>query len=129
MPDLRKGQYKRIGRIAETNPERAERVAERMKTRASRGERGKNIANKDEGFVRGVAKMYEEGYPQERQQAIRRYSTQAEEYRPNAEHERARKRDTPLSMTPEPMGQMRSKINATNGKVSVNGVDVKDIKK
>ena len=59
MPDLRKGQYKRIGRIAETNPERAERVAERMKTRASRGERGKNIANKDEtenGFARGVAR-------------------------------------------------------------------------
>lgn len=43
--ELRKGQYKRIGRIAEKNPERAERVAERMNTRASRVERGKEIAN------------------------------------------------------------------------------------
>ena len=29
MPDLRKGQYKRIGRIAESNPERAEKVMNR----------------------------------------------------------------------------------------------------
>ena len=43
--ELRKGQYKRIGRIAERNPERADRVADRMKTRASREERGKEIAN------------------------------------------------------------------------------------
>ena len=43
--ELRKGQYKRIGRIAERNPERAERVAERMNKRASRVERGKEIAN------------------------------------------------------------------------------------
>jgi len=43
--ELRKGQYKRIGRIAERNPERADRVADRMKTRASREERGKAIAN------------------------------------------------------------------------------------
>lgn len=43
--ELRKGQYKRIGRIAERNPERAERVAERMNKRASREERGREIAN------------------------------------------------------------------------------------
>jgi|688.fasta_scaffold100086_6 hypothetical protein len=43
--ELRKGQYKRIGRIAERNPARAERVAERMNTRASRVDRGKEIAN------------------------------------------------------------------------------------
>jgi len=43
--NLRKGQYKRIGRIAEKNPERAERVADRMNTRASRVDRGKKIAN------------------------------------------------------------------------------------
>jgi hypothetical protein len=43
--NLRKGQYKRIGRISEKNPERAGRVAERMNTRASRVERGKEIAN------------------------------------------------------------------------------------
>lgn len=93
MPDLRPGQYRRLGRIAETNPERAERVADRMKTRASRGERGKNIANKDEGFVRGVAKMYEEENPRERQQAIRKMTTaQGVQGRP----------DTPLADTPEP---------------------------
>jgi len=43
--NLRKGQYKRIGRIAEKNPERAERVASRMNERASRVERGKDIAS------------------------------------------------------------------------------------
>ena len=43
--ELRKGQYKRIGRIAERNPERAERVADRMQTRAGRVERVKEIAN------------------------------------------------------------------------------------
>jgi hypothetical protein len=42
--ELRKGQYKRIGRIAERNPDRAERVAERMNTRANRVNRGKDIA-------------------------------------------------------------------------------------
>ena len=45
MPDLRKGQYKRIGRIAETNPERAERVMNRMKNRASREDRGRAFAD------------------------------------------------------------------------------------
>jgi len=43
--ELRKGQYKRIGRISEKNPERAMRVANRMNTRASRVDRGKEIAN------------------------------------------------------------------------------------
>ena len=42
---LRKGQYKRIGRIAEKNPERADRVAERMNRKADRVERGKDIAS------------------------------------------------------------------------------------
>jgi len=41
---LRRGQYKRLGRIAEKNPERAEKVAERMKERATRFERGKRVA-------------------------------------------------------------------------------------
>ena len=44
--DLRPGQYKRIGRIAENNPERANRVAERMTTRSEREEKGKAIADK-----------------------------------------------------------------------------------
>lgn len=42
--NLRKGQYKRVGRIAEKNPDRAYRVAERMNERASRVDRGKDIA-------------------------------------------------------------------------------------
>jgi len=141
MPDLRPGQLKRLGRISESNPERAERVAERMDKRASRTERGAAIASNAEekrtggrDIARGVAKMLDEENPRERQEAVRRYSTQAEEHRPNATHEQARKRDTPLSMTPEPMSQMRGKpmrgkINPTNGKVSVDGVDIKDIKK
>lgn len=43
--ELRTGQYKRLGRIAENNPERAERVAARMNKRASRVDRGKEIAS------------------------------------------------------------------------------------
>lgn len=42
--ELRKGQYKRLGRIAEKNPARAERVAERMNRKSSRINRGKEIA-------------------------------------------------------------------------------------
>jgi hypothetical protein len=42
---LKTRQYKRFGRIDERNPARAERVADRMKTKASRVERGKEIAN------------------------------------------------------------------------------------
>jgi len=45
MPDLRPGQLKRLGRIAENNPERAYRVADRMEKRASREDRGKEIAD------------------------------------------------------------------------------------
>jgi hypothetical protein len=41
---LRKGQYKRLGRIAEGNPDRADKVADRMKERATRFERGKRVA-------------------------------------------------------------------------------------
>ena len=46
MADLRPGQYKRLGRIAENNPQRAEKVAARMEKRASRTERGKEVAAK-----------------------------------------------------------------------------------
>lgn len=44
--DLKPGQYKRIGRIAENNPARAERVAERLTTKSEREEKGKKIADK-----------------------------------------------------------------------------------
>jgi hypothetical protein len=43
--NLKTRQYKRLGRIAEKNPERADRVAERMNNKASRVERGKDIAS------------------------------------------------------------------------------------
>ena len=41
---LKNRQYKRLGRISEKNPERAEKVAERMKLRATRYKRGKEVA-------------------------------------------------------------------------------------
>jgi hypothetical protein len=44
--DLKPRQYKRVGRIAENNPERAERVAERLVTKSEREEKGKKIADK-----------------------------------------------------------------------------------
>lgn len=44
--DLKPRQYRRIGRIAENNPERAERVAERMTTKSERAQKGKEIADK-----------------------------------------------------------------------------------
>lgn len=64
--DLRPGQYKRIGRIAENNPERANRVAERMTTRSEREEKGKAIADKYSSSVtdnraRGLASPMERG--------------------------------------------------------------------
>jgi hypothetical protein len=40
---LRRGQYKRLGRIAEKNPDRADKVAERMKERKTREQRGKGV--------------------------------------------------------------------------------------
>lgn len=46
-PSLRRGQYKRLGRLEAKNPERAERVANRMIERDTRLERGKAfVANK-----------------------------------------------------------------------------------
>jgi hypothetical protein len=46
-PSLRKGQYKRLGRLAAKNPDRAERVSTRMIERDTRVARGKEyVANK-----------------------------------------------------------------------------------
>lgn len=42
--NLKARQYKRLGRIAEKNPNRAYKVAERMEDRATREERGKGVA-------------------------------------------------------------------------------------
>jgi multidrug efflux pump subunit AcrA (membrane-fusion protein) len=46
---LKRRQYKRLGRIAERNTERAKEVAERMKERATRYQRGKELAGDDAG--------------------------------------------------------------------------------
>ena len=59
--ELRKGQYKRIGRISEKNPERAQRVADRMNTRASRVDRGKAIANPSIMTQNPMYDLYENG--------------------------------------------------------------------
>lgn len=48
--ELRRGQYKRLGRIEEKNPVRAERVAERMNKRASRVDRGRDVAGRSYQF-------------------------------------------------------------------------------
>jgi hypothetical protein len=53
-PSLRKGQYKRLGRISDKNPERAERVANRMIERDTRLERGK-------AFVKGLTSKMQAG--------------------------------------------------------------------
>ena len=52
---LRTGQYKRLGRIDEKNPARAERVAGRMTERASRVSRGKEIAGDGDKSARNWA--------------------------------------------------------------------------
>lgn len=44
-PTLRKGQYKRIGRLEAKNPERAARVTDRMLERETRVARGKAFAS------------------------------------------------------------------------------------
>jgi len=93
MPDLRPGQYKRLGRISEKNPERALAVAERMEKRASREERGKEFVKNTsarekikENFAQGVSKLYQGG-DKEKKEAVRKITS----------------RDTPLAPTPEPL--------------------------
>jgi len=112
MPDLRPGQLKRLGRISESNPERAEKVAERMDKRASRTERGAAIASNAEekrtggrDIERGVAKLYEGG-AENKAKAVAKM----------------RGRDYPLSPTPEPYGDFKKSksepINVMQGKIN-----------
>lgn len=55
-PSLRRGQLKRLGRIEARNPDRADRVADRMIERDTRLQRGKSfIANKVAGASQKVA--------------------------------------------------------------------------
>lgn len=93
MPDLRQGQYKRLGRIAENNPERAEKVAARMEKRASRVERGKEIASKSSRDEDGRASSLERHIS--RAEAPTRQTKRVEAVRSIG-------RDYPLSTTPEP---------------------------
>jgi len=104
MPDLRPGQYKRVGRIAEKNPERAEKVADRMKTRASREERGKNIANKDEILRRADENLRTKG-PREAGGGLRRAQATR---RDDEVRNRPPNRDVPLAPTPEPLFSRRA---------------------
>jgi hypothetical protein len=56
-PTLRRGQYKRLGRLEAKNPERADRVANRMIERDTRLERGKSfVADKLAKAKAAVAK-------------------------------------------------------------------------
>ena len=57
--DLKPRQYKRIGRIAENNPERAERVADRLVTKSEREEKGKKIADKYSSSNKMPQQQYE----------------------------------------------------------------------
>ena len=46
-PDLRTGQYKRLGRLSTKNPTKAKRVAKRMVEKATRTERGEEYLKKN----------------------------------------------------------------------------------
>lgn len=86
--DLRPGQYKRIGRIAENNPNRAERVAARMTTRSERKDRGKEIADQYSTSSEKTKKL----------------ARQLSQLNTNQERKKSyfSRPDTPLAETPEP---------------------------
>ena len=60
--ELRRGQYKRLGRIEEKNPVRAERVAERMNKRASRVDRGRDVAGRSYQFKTNPSSELKEAF-------------------------------------------------------------------
>jgi hypothetical protein len=89
MADLRPGQYKRLGRIAENNPQRAEKVAARMEKRASRTERGKEVAAKvqdKKAFVKKASGLMTKEEFEKRKSALNKSVG----------------RDTPLAPSPTP---------------------------
>jgi hypothetical protein len=113
MADLRPGQYKRLGRIAENNPQRAEKVAARMEKRASRTERGKEVAAKvqdKKAFVKKASDLMTERRTAAENEKIRaQYSR--DEGRPMSKEEFEKRksalnksagRDTPLAPSPTP---------------------------
>jgi len=104
MADLRPGQYKRLGRIAENNPQRAEKVAARMEKRASRTERGKEVAAKvqeSKGLARKAVSHYRRGEERQRTEIAQAMSKEEFEKRKSALNKSAG-RDTPLAPSPIP---------------------------
>jgi hypothetical protein len=100
MADLKPRQYKRLGRIEERNPERAAKVASRMEKRASRTERGKEIASKAEENRTGYVKMANglmTGQGRAKQAAVKTM----------VEKGRTKRPDTPLAATPEPFSSFK----------------------
>jgi hypothetical protein len=114
MADLKPRQYKRLGRIEERNPERAAKVASRMEKRASRTERGKEIASKAEENRTGYVKMANglmRGEGRAKQAAVKtmvekgRTSSGAKPV--NVVRGKVNRPDTPLAATPEPFGSFK----------------------
>jgi hypothetical protein len=104
MADLKPRQYKRLGRIQENNPQRAARVAERMEKRASREERGKEVAKaSSRGMAVGIAKMRGEENPRARANAVQQYRASSENTKPvNTVRGKVNRPDTPLADSPVP---------------------------
>jgi hypothetical protein len=116
MPDLRPGQYKRIGRISEKNPERALAVSERMEKRASREERGKKFV-KDKPAHEQIKKNFAQGVERqvERQDAASPARREAVKKMTTAEgKDKQGGRDYPLSTTPEPLSSKKAELSKSS---------------
>ena len=112
--DLKPRQYKRIGRISESNPERANRVADRMVKRDSRTQTGKGIVSAKTGGSRAAPIETERSKRIGEKIASLASGTMSQT-------NLASGRDYPLSATPQ--------INPTDGKVSVNGTPISSMRK
>jgi hydroxypyruvate isomerase len=97
--DLRPGQYKRIGRIAEKNPDRAERVAARMTTRSERKDRGKEIA--DQYSTTSDKKKKFAGQLAEVVGTRKMSSMSADQIQSASQAQQKMGRDVPLATTPQ----------------------------
>lgn len=61
-PDLRTGQYRRLGRLSAKNPTKAKKVAKRMVEKATRTERGEQYLKKNVGkFMPDVPEVGKKG--------------------------------------------------------------------
>jgi hypothetical protein len=110
MADLRPGQYKRLGRIAENNPQRAEKVAARMEKRASRTERGKEVAAKVQES-KGVARKAISNLEIEEKKAVRRQAVS--QYRRAEERPRTERAQ---AMSKEEFEKKKSALNKSAGR-------------